>query len=70
MNKMNENQQTVYAYLYWEIKSTGIPPMSIIYYMIDNLNEVPNNVYTAYTQLTKKEELLVLYNISEYFLHN
>ena len=66
---MNKNQEIVYDYLYWEILRTGITPMTIIFYMIDNLNGVPNHVYMAYTQLSKKEELLVLYNISEVFLH-
>ena len=66
---MNENQEIVYNYLSWELMSTSITPMSIIYYMIDNLDEIPNDVYVAYTQLSKEEELYVLYNICENYIH-
>ena len=69
MNKMNENQETVYNYLYWELLSTESTPMVIIYNMIDNLDEMPNDVYVAYTLLNTEEELFVLYNISEDFIH-
>lgn len=66
---MNENQEIIYDWLYLNLLNDDIHPFSAIYYLIRNIKELPNEIYVAYTQLSKEDETYILLNLSEDYLH-